>query len=191
MTAITLQFQEVAQLTDDQFFALCQINRDIQIERTASGELILMPPTSGETSHRNADLVTDLNIWNRRAKLGIVFDSNGGFNLPSGAMRAPDAAWVSRARWDSLTLEEKTKFPPICPEFVVELRSSSDRLSPLQEKMQEYIDNGVQLGWLLNRKDRQVEIYRPNQEKEVLQNPSVLSGEDVLPGLKLSLKGIL
>ena len=191
MNALTLQLSRVAELSNDQFFELCQANRDIRIERTAGGELILMAPTGGSTSQQNADLVVDLGIWNRQVRLGIVFDSNGGFILPNGATRAPDASWLAIKRWNDLTPEQREKFPPVCPDFVVELRPSTDRLSPLQAKMQEYIDNGARLGWLINRKDKQVEIYRPDRPTKVLQDPASLSGEDVLPGFSLRLKGIL
>ncbi|MGB7086697.1 MAG: Uma2 family endonuclease [Phormidesmis sp.] len=191
MDALTLQFPASTQLSNDQYYELCRANPDLRIERSASGELILMPPTGGETGRRNASLNAQLWMWNQRSKLGEVFDSSCGFKLPNGADRAPDASWVSLERWNALTLAQKEKFPPICPDFVVELRSSSDRLPPLQAKMQEYIDNGARLGWLLNRKEQQVEIYRTNQATEVLQHPSVLSGEDVLPDFTLDLEGIL
>lgn len=190
MDALTLQLPTSTKLSDDQFYELCLANRDLRIERTASGELILMPPTGGETSNRNASLSAQLWLWNQKSGLGKVFDSSGGFKLPNGADRAPDASWVRLARWNALTPAQKEKFPPICPDFVIELRSSSDRLAPLQRKMQEYVDSGALLGWLINRKDRQVEIYRP-QGIEVLQDPSKLSGENVLPGFELNLQGIL
>jgi Uma2 family endonuclease len=191
MNTLTLQLPSSTQLSDDQFYELCLANPDIRIERNASGELILMPPTGGETSNRNSSLNAQLWFWNQNSGLGKVFDSSGGFKLPNGADRAPDAAWVAMAQWDALTPEQKEKFPPICPDFVIELRSSSDRLLPLQLKMQEYIDNGARLGWLINRQERQVEIYRPKQTTEVLNNPTKLSGEDVLPGFELTLSGIL
>lgn len=190
MDALTLQLPTSTKLSDDQFYELCLANRDLRIERTASGELILMPPTGGETGRRNSSLTAQLWIWNQRSGLGEVFDSSCAFKLPNGADRAPDASWVQTARWNALTPEQKEKFPPICPDFVIELRSSSDRLLSLQQKMQEYIDNGARLGWLINRRDRQVEIYRP-QGTEILQDPSKLSGEDVLPGFELKLQGIL
>lgn len=190
MNALTLQFPTSTQLSDDQFYELCLANPDLRIERTASGELILMPPTGGETSNRNASLNAQLWVWNQKSGSGKVFDSSGGFKLPNGAERAPDTSWVELARWNALTPEQKEKFPPICPDFVIELRSSTDRLLPLQCKMQEYMDNGARLGWLINRKGRQVEIYRP-QGTEILQDPSKLSGESVLPGFELKLQGIL
>jgi len=191
MTALTLQLTDATKLSDDEFFELCRANSDLRIERNAGGELILMPPTGGEAGRRNASITIQLGIWNERVKLGEVFDSSTAFKLPSSADRAPDLSWVTSERWNALTLEQKEKFPPIAPDFVVELRSSSDSLRPLQERMQEYVDNGVRLGWLINRKDKQVEIYRPSHSVEVLSNPSKLSGESVLPGFELKLKGIL
>jgi Uma2 family endonuclease len=178
-------------LTDEQFFQLCQNNRDYQFERTASGELIIMPPTGSETSIRNADLTTQLRIWNRQTQQGVVFDSSGGFTLPNGADRSPDASWVKKERWDALTAEQKEGFAPLCPDFVVELRSRTDSIKKLQEKMQEYIDNGAKLGWLIDRKNRRVEIYLPDRAVEILQNPATLSGEDVLPGFVLDLAEIM
>jgi Uma2 family endonuclease len=178
-------------LTDEQFFELCQHNRDYQFERTASGELIIMPPTGSETSIRNADLTYQLQAWNRETKLGVAFDSSGGFKLPNGADRSPDASWVKKERWDALTPEQKDSFAPLCPDFVVELRSKTDSLKKLQDKMQEYIDNGARLGWLIDRQNRRVEIYRLGQDVEILQNPATVSGEDVLPGFVLDLAEIM
>ncbi|MEG4350912.1 Uma2 family endonuclease [Microcoleus sp. LAD1_D5] len=178
-------------LSDEQFFQLCQHNRDYQFERTASGELIIMPPTGSETNKRNADLTSQLRVWNRETKLGVVFDSSGGFRLPNGADRSPDASWVKKERWDALTPEQKDSFAPLCPDFVVELRSRTDSLKKLQEKMQEYIDNAAKLGWLIDRQNRLVEIYRPGQDVEIIENPATLSGEDVLPGFVLNLEEIM
>jgi Uma2 family endonuclease len=147
-----------------------------------------MPPTGGETGKRNSDINFELNLWNRQTKLGIVFDSSTCFKLPNGGDRSPDAAWILLGKWESLTPEQREKFPPICPDFIIELRSPSDSLKPLQDKMQEYIDNGSRLGWLINPKNRQVEIYRQGQEKEILENPPTLSEEDILPGFVLNLQ---
>jgi Uma2 family endonuclease len=179
------------ELTDEQFFELCHKNRDYQFERTASGELIIMPPTGSETSRRNMDLSYQLRAWSRQNNLGVAFDSSGGFTLPNGADRSPDASWVKKERWDALTPEQKDSFAPLCPDFVVELRSKTDSLKKLQEKMQEYIDNGAKLGWLIDRQNRRVEIYRPDREVEILENPATLSGEDVLPGFVLDLAEIM
>ncbi|MBN3897633.1 MAG: Uma2 family endonuclease [Nostoc sp. NOS(2021)] len=187
MNALTVNLKPVLELTDEQFFQLCQANRDLRFERTATGELIIMPPTGGETGNRNAGLTAQLWIWNEQNKLGIAFDSSTGFKLPNGADRSPDASWLRLERWNVLTQEQQTKFIPLCPDFVVELLSPSDSLKVAQEKMREYIDNGVRLGWLINRKSRQVEIYRPGKEVEVLESPVTLSGEDVLNGFVLNL----
>ena len=179
------------ELTDEQFFQLCQQNRDLRFERIATGEILIMPPTGGETSNRNFEIAVQLGIWNRQNDLGVCFDSNGGFTLPNGAVRAPDVSWVRRERWEALTSEQREKFAPLCPDFVVELRSASDSLKELQEKMHEYIDNGARLGWLIDRKNQRVEIYRPNQDVEILENPTTVSGEDVLPGFVLDLNPIM
>lgn len=174
-------------LTDDQFFQLCQTHQDLKFERSASGELVIMAPTGGNTGKRNVKLTTQLDIWNTQTQMGEVFDSSTGFILPSGANRSPDASWVRRDRWDALTPEQQERFVPLCPDFVVERLSPSDSLERTRAKMVEYIDNGAQLGWLINRQQRQVEIYRPEQVPEVLDSPTVLSGETVLPGFTLDL----
>ncbi|MGQ4645880.1 Uma2 family endonuclease [Lyngbya aestuarii] len=187
---IVLHLQPIIDLTDDQFFEFCQINRDLHIERSATGELLIMPPTGSETGNRNAKLTVQLGVWAERDGTGIYFDSSTGFKLPKGAERSPDAAWVKRERWNALTAQQQKKFAPICPEFVVELRSPSDQLQPLQEKMQEYLENGTLLGWLIDRKNRQVYIYRPGLSVECLENPVSVSGESVLPGFVLDLSKI-
>ncbi|MGB6301648.1 MAG: Uma2 family endonuclease, partial [Rivularia sp. (in: cyanobacteria)] len=150
----------------------------------------IMPPVGGESSNRNAGLTAQLWIWNQKNNLGIVFDSSGGFKLPNGADRSPDASWLKLSRWNELTTEQKTKFLPVAPDFVIELLSPSDSLKTTQQKMEEYKNNGVRLGWLINRKNRQVEIYRIGKEVEILDNPDSLSGEDVLPGFVLDLQMI-
>jgi Uma2 family endonuclease len=190
MTAITLNFPPTAQLSDEQFTQLCSANRDLQFERSERGELIIMPPTGGETSRQNSELILELGLWNRQTQLGIVFDSSGGFKLPNGADRSPDASWIPLTKWNNLTTVEQEKFLPLCPDFAIELRSPTDALKRLQEKMLEYIDNGTRLGWLINPLDRQVEIYRIGQDKELLDNPATLSGENVLPGFVLNLQTI-
>jgi Uma2 family endonuclease len=178
-------------LTDEQFFQLCQKNRDYRFERTASGELIIMPPTGSDTGRHNVKITTQLEIWNSQNHLGEVFDSSSGFLLPNGAERSPDASWVKLERWNALTIEQQEGFAPICPDFVVELRSRTDSLKELQKKMQEYIQNGAKSGWLIDRKNKRVEIYRPGREVEILDNPLILSGEDILPGFILDLSMIL
>ncbi|WP_341524830.1 Uma2 family endonuclease [Nostoc sp. UHCC 0302] len=178
-------------LTDEQFFKMCQKNRDYRFERTASGEILIMPPTGSDTGRRNVKITTQLDIWNSENNLGKGFDSSTGFTLPNGAERSPDVSWVKIERWNALTPEQQEKFAPICPDFVVELRSPSDSIKDLQDKMQEYIENGAQLGWLIDRKNKRVEIYRPSQDIEILENPTSLSGEDILPGFVLDLKQIM
>lgn len=178
-------------LSDDQFFQMCQKNGDYRFERTASGEILIMPPTGSDTGRRNVKITTQLEIWNSQSNLGEVFDSSTGFILPNGAERSPDASWVKAERWNALTPEQQEKFAPICPDFVLELRSPSDSLKDLQEKMQEYIDNGAQLGWLIDRKNKRVEIYRPGKDVEILDNPPSLSGEHILPGFVLRLQQIM
>lgn len=178
-------------LTDEQFFDLCQRNRDYRFERTTSGELLIMSPTGSETGNRNIELAYQLQAWSRQNNLGIAFDSSTGFKLPNGAERSPDVSWIRRERWEALTPKQRKKFAPICPDFVVELRSETDSLKELQEKMREYRDNGAKLGWLIDRKDKRVEIYRPGKDVEIINSPATLSGEDVLPVFVLNLKGIL
>jgi Uma2 family endonuclease len=187
MNALTVSLKSVIDMTDDQFFQLCQNNRELRFERNANGELIIMSPAGGETGNRNGRLNQQLFNWTDADGTGIAFDSSTGFKLPNGADRSPDASWIKLERWDALTDDEKQKFPPICPDFVIELLSPSDSLKTTQEKMKEYIDNGVRLGILINRKSRQVEIYRPGKEVEVLESPATVSGKDVLKGFVLNL----
>ena len=181
MASIVLNLTPFVELSNDQFYQLCRNHRDLKFERTAQGELVIMSPVGGEGGSREADLIGDLVYWNRRTQLGKVFSSSTCFRLPNGADRSPDVAWVTLERWNQLTPEQQKKFPPICPDFVIELRSESDTLEPLQQKMKEYLSNGLRLGWLVNPQKRQVEIYRANQDKQVLENLKHLDGEDVLP----------
>lgn len=186
MGEVILNLEPIALLTRDQFYALCQANPDLQLERSAEGELIIVSPVGGAGGNQEADLITDLNIWNRQSQLGKVFSSSTIFSLPNGAERSPDAAWVQLERWQTLSPQQQRGFPPLCPDFVMELRSPSDRLRPLQNKMQEYLNNGLRLGWLINPQDKQVEIYRLDRSSETVTLPALLSGEDVLPGFTLS-----
>ena len=180
------------QVTPEQFTALAAANRDLRLERTSQGELIVNPPAGWETGERNSSLTGQLYKWyEANETLGKVFDSSTGFTLPNSAIRSPDASWVSRERWEALTPEDKTTFPKICPDFVVELRSKSDKLPPLQEKMREYLENGAKLGWLIDPQSSRVEIYQTGKETEILENPTQLSGEPVLPGFILNLTRIL
>lgn len=174
-------------ITLEQFVALEAANRDLRLERTAKGELIVNPPTGWETGNRNGRINQQLFNWADVDGTGIAFDSSTGFTLPNGAIRSPDASWVSQKRWQTLTDEQLVTFPNICPDFVVELRSSSDTLKSLKDKMVEYIENGAKLGWLINPQQRQVEVYRPGLTVEILDNPVELSGEEVLPGFLLDL----
>lgn len=187
MTNPTLTIPQSFKVTREQFKQLAIANRDLRLERTEEGELRIMAPTGSETGKRNSDIIGQLWFWNRKTKLGVVFDSSTGFNLPNGADRSPDASWIKLERWQALTEEEKQSFAPICPDFVVELRSASDNMKSLGEKMQEYMENGAKLGWLIDRKNRKVEVYRQGFDVEVLDNPNSLSGEDVLPEFLLDL----
>ncbi|MGK7924446.1 MAG: Uma2 family endonuclease [Spirulina sp.] len=190
MTALTVRVHPTLELNDEQFAQICSQNPDLRFELTAKGELIIMPPTGSETGGRNFGLSGQLWWWNRRSQLGQGFDSSAGFRLPNEAKRSPDASWVRRERWESLTPEEKRKFAPICPDFVVELLSPTDEIETTRAKMQEYMENGALLGWLIDPDNRRVEIYRSNGEVEVLENPTTVSGEDVLPDIVLELSEI-
>lgn len=185
--AVNIPTKLTLQVSHEQFVHLALANRDLQLERTATGELIIMPPTGSGTGKRNSDLNGQLWLWNRQSKLGVVFDSSSGFHLPNGSDRSPDVAWIIKSRWDSLTPEQQESFAPICPDFVLELRSKTDSLENLQAKMREYLENGARLGWLIDRQNKKVEIYRPNQDVEILEHPLSLSGEEVLPGFVLDL----
>ncbi|MDZ8033750.1 Uma2 family endonuclease [Nostoc sp. DedSLP04] len=190
MTALTLQLPANLQFTDEEFAQIVAVNKELRLELTAKGELIIMSPTGGETGNRNFELYLDLGVWNRQNKLGKAFDSSTGFKLPNGATRSPDASWVRIARWNALTPEQRKKFLPLCPDFAVELVSETDDVEDTKAKMTEYLANGLQLGWLINPKEKQVIIYRPNLVPKVLQSPTSLSGEDVLPGFVLNLQHI-
>ena len=186
MTVVEIKF-ESWQLSDEQFFQLCQDNRDLRLERNPKGDLIIMPPTGGKTSNSNAGITAQLWLWNNLNKLGVVFDSSTGFKLPNGADRSPDAAWIPLEKWQALTPQQKERFLPLSPDFVIELMSASDNIETARKKMQEYLDNGTRLGWLINRKTREVEIYRQGQAVEILTNPESLSGENILPEFSLNL----
>jgi Uma2 family endonuclease len=173
------------------FWRLCLVNPGLFLERTAGGELVIMAPAGADSSRRNVSLSGQLWFWNEKTGLGIAFGPDAGFTLPNTAVRGPDATWMTRERWDALPQAERERFAAICPDFVAELRSESDGISRLRKKMQEYLDQGVRLGWLIDPKTCKVEIYRPGKPVEVLTRPATLSGEDVLPGFELDLKGIL
>jgi Uma2 family endonuclease len=174
-------------ITAEQFEELCGKYRELRLELTSTGELKIMPPTGSETDIRNADLTYQLVAWCKQNGIGVCFGSNAGFTLPNGAIRSPDGAWIKREKWDSLTKQQKASFAPICPDFAVELRSPSDRLTELFLKMFEYLENGTSLGWLIDPIKRQVYVYRPNQETVVLDNPQTVSADPLLPGFTLNL----
>ena len=179
--SLMLNVQSV-HLTDEQFYRLCAANRDLRFELTAEEELLIMSPTGSNTGWRNAKITHRLATWSEQDGTGVYFDSSAGFTLPNGAKRSPDASWVRREVWEALTEEQQEGFAPICPAFVVELRSPTDSVEDLQEKMKEYVENGIQLGWLFDPKSKRAYIYRPNQSVELLENPSAISGDPVLPG---------
>ena len=175
-------------VTHQEFEKLCQDNPELRLELTANGELIVMAPAGWESSRRNLNLATDVDIWNRQTRLGEAFDSSGGFTLPNGAVKSPDVTWIEKSKL--VNIPAGVTFPEVVPDFVIELRSISDSLKTLREKMEEYRSNGVRLGWLINPQQQEVEIYRLGQEVEVLQSPATLSGEDVLPGLTIDLSSV-
>ncbi len=189
MEAITLDVSAIGGLTDDEFFNLCSSNRMLRMERTAKGEIMLLHPTGTGSGYRNSDLTAQLTYWNKRYRLGMVFDSSAGFTLPSGAVRSPDASFVRQERWDALSEEEQEKFAPICPDFIAELRSKNDSLLSLQTKIhEEWLGNGCRLAWLIDPFDEIVYIYRQNgTESRVEGFDNTVSGEDVLPDFVLEL----
>lgn len=189
-SSFTLNLAPILKLTDEQFENLASANQDLGLELTAKGELIIMPPTGGETANRNFELYLDLGNWNRQTKLGKAFDSSTGFQLPNGAKRSPDVSWITQEKWQSLTTEQRKKFLPLCPDFAIELVSENDEVEPTREKMREYLDNGLLLGWLIILKINVVEIYRCGQDVEVLTAPTYLSGENILPQLVVDLNPI-
>jgi len=187
MTAVTLQIPQSLKFTDDEFVEIVAANKDLRLELSHQGELTIMSPTGGETGNRNFEMCLDLGYWNRQNNLGKAFDSSTGFKLPNGATRSPDVSWIKIERWNVLTPEQRKKFLPLCPDFVIELRSRTDSLTSLREKMREYLASGLRLGWLINPQQQQVEIYRLNSGVEIINLPATLSGEDVLPGFVLNL----
>ena len=187
MTAYTINLDVISKIDDEKFYQLCRHNPELKLEQNQKGELIIMSPTGGETGKSNAELIADFVIWNRQKKLGYIFDSSTCFKLPKGSNRSPDVAYIKKERWNKLTEEEKRKFSPIAPDFVLELMSKTDSLKDTQQKMEEYIDNEIKLGWLFNPEKKQVEIYRQGQKKEVLDHPKTISGESILPDFTLDL----
>lgn len=187
---LVLRLEPALQLSDDQLLALCEINDVVWIERNAKGELLLMPPSGFETGRRNGEIIGQLGNWDKRDRTGVFVGSSGGFRLPDGAVRAADAAWVRRDRWEVFSADERKKFLPLAPDFVIELRSPWDRLRDQQDKMDEWIANGVRLGWLIDPEPRHVYVYRPDAPAERLDDPAELSADPLLPGFVLDLREI-
>jgi Uma2 family endonuclease len=188
---VAVHLPQTLRVSEDQFRAIVQANPDLRLELTATGELIAMSPTGSESGSYNSELTADVTLWNRRTGLGKVFDSSSGFRLPNGAIRSPDVAWVAMERWMALSPDQRQGFAPLCPDFVIELLSATDDVATLQAKMQEYLDNGGRLGWLVNPKTCTVEVYRPDVAPETVAFTATLSGESVLPGFELNLHTLL
>jgi Uma2 family endonuclease len=187
---LVLEMSPAIEMNADSFFDFCQLNSHLRIERTATGKLIIMSPAGSETGNRNLKLIQQLANWTDLDNTGIAFDSSAGFTLPNGATLSPDASWIELTKWNSLSSQQKSKFAPVCPNFVIELMSPSHSLKQLQDKMQEYIDNGTSLGWLIDRTTSRVYIYQPHKDVECLDNPQTISGEPILSGFILDLTKI-
>jgi Uma2 family endonuclease len=188
--ALPIDLSSMEKMSDRQFYEFCRTNPDLRIERNATGEIIVMPPAFADTGNRNGRVFGQLFVWAEANATGEAFDSSSGFTLPNGATRSPDASWILSTRWNALSAEQQASFAAIAPDFVVELRSSSDTLVSLKEKLEEYIANGVRLGLLIDRKNRQVSIYRPERAPEVLDNPESVSCEPEMPGFALKMAKI-
>jgi Uma2 family endonuclease len=187
---MVVHLQPAVKLSGDQFFDFCRVNRDLRIERNEHGELIIMPPAGSETGNRNLEIAIQLGNWAKRDGTGKAFDSSSGFTLPNGAVRSPDAAWLQLSKWKSLTARQRRKFAPLCPDFVIELRSPADSLKALQAKMREYRTNGAELGLLIDPEERRVHIYRRGRKVQVQENPETVACDPVLPGFVLDLREI-
>ncbi|NJR49974.1 MAG: Uma2 family endonuclease [Leptolyngbyaceae cyanobacterium CSU_1_3] len=187
---LTVSFPALERMTTEQFYEFCQANRELRIERASTGEVVIMPPAFSDTGNRNLKISQQVANWAEQDGTGEVFDSSAGFTLPNGATRSPDTSWIRLARWNALTDAQKASFAPICPDFVIELRSASDTLSSLQAKMQEYIENGAILGFLIDRKTVTVHVYRPGRSPEILERPDTVSGDPELPGFVLRMARI-
>jgi Uma2 family endonuclease len=185
---ITLNLEPQLKLTNEAFEELCRNNPELRLERTAEGKLIAMSPTGSESGRQNLGLSAQLWYWNQQTGLGVAFDSSTGFTLPNGAIRSPDVAWIQNQRWENLSPEQRRRFAPICPDFIIELRSRTDDPELLKAKLEEYINNGTQLAWLIEAEFHQVYIYRPGEPVQILNNPSTLSGEAILPDFEMDLK---
>lgn len=184
-------FRTVRPMSDDEFFEFCQINDTLEFERDSHGNIILMSPTGSIGGGFNADVTTALNVWNRQSGLGKVFESSSGFKLPDGSIRSPDVSWIRKERWNAISREEKLKFAPICPDFVIEIRSVSDGLQYLVDKMKGYVANGAQLGWLIDSFDEKVHVFRIDGTVEIKQINEILSDEEILPGFSIDLTEFL
>ncbi len=189
-TPFTVSLPSIAPMSREEFYAFCQVNRNLRIERTATGEVIVMPPAFSDTGNRNFNLAASLWVWSEQDGTGLGFDSSAGFTLPNGSTKSPDVSWIRLERWNQLSDADKASFAPICPDFVIELRSKSDSLKGLQSKMEEYLENGVSLGWLIDRQNRTVHIYRPNQEPQILESPDIVNATPELSGFQLSMAKI-
>lgn len=187
---LAINIPQIDTFSNDELYAFCRANPELRIERNEKGQIIIMPPTGIETSFRNSDLLTEINIWNRKNRLGRVSDSNGGYTLPDSSMRAPDVAWISNGRLETVSSSDLKKFAPVCPDFVIELRSESDELVDLQGKMGKWLMNGVLLGWLVDPKKKQTLVYKPNQEVEIVPFSEKLTGGDILSGLEVKLSEV-
>lgn len=190
ISRFVLQFSPFVEMNDEQFFEFCQANRDVRIERNSQGEIIIMPPTGWDTGNKNAEIIIQLGSWAKKDGRGKSADSSAGYKMPNGAIMSPDASWILTERLEKVSTAKRRKFLPLAPDFVIELRSESDSLSKLKDKMQEYIANGVSLGWLIDPTERKIYVYRPNAKVETLENPPEISGEPILQGFVLNLKEI-
>lgn len=187
MSRLLLTLSPTLTLSDEQFVQLCQCNPDVRLERTSAGDLVVMPPTGSDTGAYNTGINAQLWFWNQQTQMGVVFDLSTGFRLPNGVVRSPDAAWIQRDRWDALSERDRQGFAPLCPDVVIELVSPSDDVQLLRAKMQEYLDNGARLGWLIHLSAQTADIYRPERSPQSVQLPAQLSDDQILPGFALSL----
>lgn len=190
VSRFVLQFSPFIKMTDEQFFDFCQANREVRIERNSQGEIIVMPPTGWETGNKNAEIIIQLGSWAKQDGRGKSADSSAGFVLPNGAVMSPEASWILNERLEKISPAKRRKFLPLAPDFVIELRSASDSLKKLQEKMEEYIQNGVSLGWLIDVKNKKIYVYKATAETQIIENPTEISGEPLLKGFALNLKEI-